>query len=143
MKNLFFILLPIFTIAQVGIGTESPQAMLEVKGDVIIRNVPEVQSVDYLLGWNEAEQKVIKIRPNNTSHKCPQLKNRNQYNLHFESNHPIPNPNSSITINNIIFTTTQIGIQNNKYLYRYTNSSGQFVDLINFVADFSGLICTY
>lgn len=154
MKNLIILLFPFLVWSQVGINTPNPQATLHVaksatsKGDLIVEHVEQGLPTDSLLVWREG--KVLKISvnqlPSATAHKCPNLIRLESggYNLTFKSDYSIPRPNENPQIEGTRFVTAGMWIQDNKYIYKYSNATGIPLNISQaFSVNFSGLICNY
>lgn len=142
MKKLFLaiILFAANLNAQVGIGTETPTATLDVVGDVRIHDIKEVSSIEYVLvSDNEGFVKKIPFSNFNTTEwECPRLVEKTSYWLKFESIYTIKRPNDGLVIEGINFSSSGAWINSNKYFFTYTNVTGRPLNInrpisVNFV----------
>lgn len=154
MKNLIALLFPFLVWSQVGINTTVPQATLHIaksnvsKGDLIVEHVEQGLPTDSLLVWRAG--KVLRISvdqlPAASAHKCPNLirSESGGYNLTFKSDYSIPRPNENPQITGNRFVVAGVWIQENKYVYKYSNATGVPLNISQaFSVNFSGLICNY
>lgn len=120
-RALPLLLLPFLGFSQVGINTETPQATLDVAGNLRVQNV------------QSGTGKILVIDDNGFVHKaelsglikCPKLENQSTpYYLLFSSQSSIPNPNNPVLINGLNWSSAGTWISNNMYYFSYTNTSG-------------------
>ena len=149
---LLFLLLPIMAIAQqkLGINTTTPQATLDINGNVIIRNLPIGTVEDTILVIRNGE--IMKVPASYYQYtpptNCPILitgqGQSNGYLLKFKSNVAILNPSASLVIDSKTFQPAGNWTAGNNYFYTYTNVSGVPLNInVPFNVNFSGQICNY
>lgn len=150
MKTLIlFLSLSSFSFAQVGIGTDTPRTTLEVKGELTVTELNTASQINYLVVWDEIDQKFKKVSLNDlnlSQNQCPKLIREvsSGYYLKFESNSSIPFPNNPLVIEGKNFVSGGAWIQNNTYHFSYNNTSGSPLNInTQFTVDFSGVYCIY
>lgn len=146
-----FLGLSSFALGQIGVGTETPEAMVDIVGDLKIRVIENIEEPLYILVTNN-DGLVRKISVDSFKNtlepkfSCPILTNRDQYNLNFVSKLGYEKPGTRIRfigvkndgerIDNYFSASNQVSVINNAtspysnyYLFTYTNGFGQSVDL--------------
>lgn len=152
MKKLILLLfLPTMAIAQnVGIGTTTPTAKLEVNGNVKIKASYGTVNDTILVIRNGEILKVpasfYQTVPPPTN--CPLLVTgqgqSTGYYLKFQSATPIVNPNATLVIQGKVFQPAGNWTQGNTYFYSYTNTSGVPLNINqSFSVNFTGQNCQY
>lgn len=132
---------------QVGIQTTAPTETLDVNGTLRVRDIPTVQSAEYIIVTNAdgVHKKILLSSLQSNSGTCPNfLRNQSDgYHIKFSSPASVPNPTNSLTIQNKNFVSAGAYIQNNTYFYSWSNTTGQAININNMTVNFSGLVCTY
>lgn len=153
MKKLILLLFPIVTLSQtnpysgkVGINTQTPTTTLDVNGNLRIRQLDNGNISDSILVVNNGKVKKIAVsdlmQPQNS---CPTfVKNQSTgFYLLFTSSSSIQNPNNSLTIQGKTFVSAGTWIANNTYYFSYSNTSGNSININNFVVNFGSQQCHY
>lgn len=133
------------TSKRIGINNSCPTATIDINGNARIRQIPEGISSDSILVTNNGF--IRKITFSNivmSSQVCPTLDNEsNAYYLKFYSSSSIPNPNNPITVSGLNFGGAGTWVENNKYYFTYTNTSGQPLNVNDFSVMFGTKKCDY
>lgn len=155
MKTLLLILFPAFIFCQVGFNTTKPQATVHLtknpnistdKGDLKLDFVETGSISDSLLVWSH---KIVKRVSSSdflaSAGKCPTFikSQSNPHYIIFNSSSSIPNPNNPLTIQGLNFISAETSIRNNVYIYSYTNTSGQPLNINQFTVNFGNKQCNY
>lgn len=145
MKKLILLLLPTLASSQVGINTQTPSAILDVNGDLRVRQIPTVNTAQYVLvvdNNGNVKKMALSAISNGT---CPNfLKSQsNGHYLLFSSSSSIPNPNDPLVISGLNFVSAGTWIQNNTYFYSWSNTTGTPLNINNFTVQFGNLTCNY
>lgn len=147
MKKLILLLLPTLLFSQVGVNTTQPSATLDVNGDLRVRQVPTVNTANYVLVVdNDGNVKKMLVSAlSNSNGTCPNfLKNQsNGHYLLFGSPFSVQNPNNPLVISGLNFVSAGIWIQSNTYYYSYSNTTGTPLNINNFTIQFGNLTCNY
>lgn len=143
--TLLLFLLSSLTQAQVGIGTEKPKATLDVAGNLRIEKTDIVEQALYV--YVEGQDSIVHkmLLSSLVSSSCPNLirSQSNPYYLKFESYSSIPNPQNNLIIQGFTFVSAGTWVENNKYIFSYSNTNGQSLNISDFIVNFSGLTCRY
>lgn len=147
MKKLILLLFPVVTFSQVGVNTTSPSATLDVNGDLRVRQIPTVNTANYVLVVDDSGnvEKMALSSLNSSNGTCPNfLKNESSgYYIKFSSPSSVPNPTSNLTIQGKNFTPAGASIQNNTYYFSWSNTTGTAININNFTVNFGNLTCNY
>lgn len=145
MKKITFLVFFITNtlLSQVGVNTVEPKAMLDVNGDLRIRDVSLGDITDMLLVI-DSDGNVKKLPLDVITQGCPifESKQSNPHYLVFTSTNQIKNYNETKNINGISFVSAGTWVQNGLNYYGYTNISGKPLNDKEFTVNF-GLNCKY
>lgn len=141
---------------RLGINTPKPEATVHIaaspttsnsKGDLKLDYVETGSVNDSILVLHNGFVKKISASDllANTPAKCPEfLKSEsNSYSIHFKSASSIPNPNNPLIIETLNFAASGSYIQNNMYLFNYSNTSAKPLNINNFTVHFGSRQCNY